>query len=82
MAQLKGPRRHAEVVLLAAEAPKPLPGARTPRNGGQIRWRRTGAKWRLRGMRRSRWPIKPSPLLKDALDRAHEGRTSPRVRGV
>ena len=52
MAQLKGPRRHAEMVLLAAEAPKPLPGARTPRNGGrQVEAARDAG---------SRGPIKPS----------------------
>ena len=51
-------------MLLAAEAPKPLPGARTPRNDGR----------QVEAARDATIALADQtvPLLKDAMDRAHE----------
>jgi hypothetical protein len=71
MAQLKGPRRHAEVVLLAAEAPKPLPGSdAAERRADQVEADRR----QVEAARDAAIALADQtvPLLKDAMDWAHE----------
>jgi hypothetical protein len=71
MAQLKRPRRHAEVVLLAAEAPKPLPGSdAAERRADQVEADRR----QVEAARDAAIALADQtvPSLKDAMDWAHE----------